>query len=77
MPDIHQIDADLPDYRAAVKFRNQEQPCLVIQQEKATADAKNFREAAGLLRSVSSDRAKDVAAWLNDLAGKFEQGVVD
>lgn len=72
MPDIINVDADLPVNRAAVKFRNMDKPCMVIAADKAAGDAKNFREAAGLLRGVSGQRAKDVAAWLNDLAQKFE-----
>lgn len=74
MLDIVEIDADLPAYRAAVKFRNADKPCLVIAADKATSDAKNFREAAAVLNRVSgptAERAKQISAWLNDLADSF------
>lgn len=72
MADIPHIDADLPMHRTAAKFRNHDKPCLIMSPDKAKSDAKNFREAAGFVRQAGSDRAKLVAEWLEDLAGKFE-----
>ncbi len=72
MPDIYKIKADLPNLRCVVKFRNNDNPCVVIASNKATADAKNFREAAGFLQSNESQRAKDLAGWLVSRAVEFE-----
>lgn len=69
---MHDIDADLPSLMAPVKFRNHDQPCMVIAANKAKSDAKNFREAAGILAS-GDDRAKAISAWLLDRAGMFEK----
>jgi hypothetical protein len=70
------INRDLPDHRSKVKFRNHDKPCFVLSADKAASDAKNFREAAKLLGAVEGDRAKNVAAWLNETAGKYDEGGV-
>lgn len=72
MTEIAKIDADLPaGIRALVHFRNHDQPCIVIRQDKAKSDAKIFREAASMISGT--ERGKIVAEWLTDLAGKYEQ----
>ena len=71
MADIVNIDADLTNIRSLVQFKNHDQPCLVIRQDKAKSDAKVFREAASMI--AGTDRGKAVAEWLVDLAGKYEQ----
>lgn len=72
MTEIAKIEADLPaGIRSLVQFKNHDQPCLVIRQDKARSDAKVFREAASMIGP--SDRGKAVAEWLTDLAGKYEQ----
>lgn len=72
MAEIAKIDADLPSgIRSLVHFRNHDQPCIVIRQDKAKSDAKVFREAASMIGG--SERGKIVAEWLTDLATKYEQ----
>lgn len=71
MPEIVKLDTDIPTVRALVQFRNHDQPCLIIRQDKARSDAKAFREAASMI--PSTDRGKLVSEWLLDLAGKYEQ----
>jgi hypothetical protein len=71
MGDITKLDADIPNIRSLVQFRNHDQPCIVIRQDKARSDAKVFREAASMLSG--SDRGRALADWLTDLAGKYEQ----
>lgn len=68
---IVDLDADLPDIRSLVRFKGHEQACLVIRADKAKSDAKVFREAASLL--AGSDRGNVLAAWLNDLAAKYDR----
>lgn len=65
---MHKIDADLPSHQGAIQFRNH--TALVISKDKAVAHAKNFREAAKLI-SPSTDRAKMVQTWLNEMADKY------
>ena len=60
------INADLPDVRSVVRFRNMDTPCMVITAEKAKVDAKNFRDIA---KTVPKAAHRD---WLNDMAAKFE-----
>lgn len=76
MSDPFEVDADIPDHRSKVKFRNFDKPSFVLSADKAAGDAKNFREAAKLIGGIDGDRAKDVAAWLTDLAGKYDKGGV-
>lgn len=68
---LQKLKADLKDHRSLVQFRNLDQPCMIITADKAKQDAQNFREAASLL--PSSPRADRVKAWLNELAGKYDQ----
>lgn len=71
MGDIIQLDTEAPHVRSLVRFRNNDQSCLVIRQDKARSDAKVFREAASMLGGT--ERGKALADWLIDLAGKYEQ----
>lgn len=73
MPDIHQIDADLPSLRAVVKFRNSDTNCMVIAANKAKSDAKGFREAAAMVQGIGDDRSKAMAEWLLERAVAFEK----
>ncbi len=68
---VVKLNHEVPHVRALVQFMNQDQPCLVIRQDKARSDAKVFREAASMISGT--DRGKVVAEWLTDLAGKYEQ----
>lgn len=72
MSDIHEIDADYSSLHGVVKFRGNDQKYMLIAANKAASNAKHLREAASLI-NPSEERPKAVAAWLNELAGKFER----
>lgn len=65
---MHKIDTDLPTHRGQVQFKNGS--AFLVSKDKAAGDAKNFREAAKLI-SPSTDRAKMVQTWLNEMADKY------
>lgn len=72
MSDIHEIDADYSSLHGVVKFRNGDQKYIVTSASKAASNAKGLREAASMI-SPTDERSKAVAAWLNEIAGKFER----
>lgn len=68
MAQIYEIDADLPRTRALLKFKNQDQPVLVLTVDKLSHDFKNLQEAASLLRGANNPRASQMADWLQSSA---------
>ena len=68
----HLIDADYSPNHGVVRFRNGDQKYFVMSANKAASNARSLREAASLIKS-SDERPRAVAAWLNELAEKFEK----
>jgi hypothetical protein len=66
-----EIDAEFASLHGVVKFKGSDQTYMVMSSSKALSNAKGLREAAALIGG--GERADDVRAWLNDLAGKFER----
>ena len=69
MADPIKLDADFPGHRAKVTFRGR--PCWVLSADKLAGDRKNFREIAGILDQVGSERAKECANWLRALSDEY------
>lgn len=69
------IDQDMPAHRAKVSFRGR--VCFVLSADKLASDQKNFKEIAGMLRSVEGlgrtrdGRAAVMAEWLTTLAQEY------
>lgn len=74
MAEVQAIDADLPNNKAILKFRNNDRPCVVMTAEKAASDAKMFRVAASLLSPLQNDQAQTLSAWFLKLATNYEMG---